>query len=63
MRLWRAAQALKAQIGAPLPPTDQDEVDQQVAVAREWLGEAEWTAAWEEGRAMTMEQAVADALQ
>ena len=45
------------------------EVDDQLAVRALYAGttwqlvdEAAWTAAWEEGRAMTMEQAIAYAL-
>ena len=57
--LWGAAQRLRKEIGFPLPPDEQDEYDRAVAAAREALGEEAFAAAWEEGRAMTLEQAVA----
>jgi tetratricopeptide (TPR) repeat protein len=62
-RLWGAAQALREQIGAPLEPTEQEEQARDAASARERLGEADWAAAWAEGRAMTQEQAIAYALE
>jgi predicted ATPase/DNA-binding SARP family transcriptional activator/Tfp pilus assembly protein PilF len=61
-RLWGSAQVLREQIGAPLPPVDQAELEQQIAAMRERLGEADWTATWAQGHAMTMEQTVAYAL-
>ncbi len=61
-RLWGAAQALREAIGAPLPPNDQEEYEGDVAAARAILGEAEFAAVWEEGRALTLEQAIEYAL-
>jgi predicted ATPase/DNA-binding SARP family transcriptional activator/Tfp pilus assembly protein PilF len=62
VRLWGAAQALREQIGAPLSPTEQAKQDREFAAARDGLREADWDAAWAEGRRMTMEAAVAYAL-
>jgi predicted ATPase/DNA-binding SARP family transcriptional activator/Tfp pilus assembly protein PilF len=62
-RLWGAAQALREQIGAPLPPRLREERDRHVRQARSALGEEAFAAAWEEGRAMTSEQAVLHALE
>ncbi|MEP6756661.1 MAG: tetratricopeptide repeat protein [Chthonomonadales bacterium] len=62
-RLWGAAQALREQIGAPLSPGEQKEQDAKVAEARQQLDGEEWTAAWEAGRQMSLEEAVAYALQ
>ena len=57
-RLRGAAQALREQIGAPLPPREQEIVDRQIAQAQTVLGTAAFTQAWEEGSAMTLEQAI-----
>jgi non-specific serine/threonine protein kinase len=61
-RLWGAATALYEATGLPRSPADQDRYDQQVALARAALGEPAFTAAFEEGRTMSWEQAVAYAL-
>ncbi len=58
-RLWGAAEALREVIGAPR----QSEDEQAVARARAQLDEAAWQAAWAEGRAMSLEQAIAYALE
>jgi predicted ATPase len=60
--LWGAAAALREQIGAPLPPSDRETYERDVAQARQVMGEEAFTAAWEEGRAMTIEKAVEYAL-
>ncbi len=57
--LWGAAEGLCAQLLAPLPPTERAPMARQMAAARAALGEEAFTLAWEEGRAMTPEQAVA----
>ncbi len=62
-RLWGAAQALREAIGAPLGPVDQADQDQEMMSARQKMSEADWETAWEEGRKMTLEQAVEEALQ
>ena len=62
-RLWGAVERLREEIGAPLPANERCEYEQQVTTARAVLGdEAAFDAAWQEGRAMTMEQAIAAAL-
>lgn len=62
-RLFAAAQTLREAIGAPLPPADHVRYDRAVAGVRAGLGEQAFAAAWAEGQAMALEQAVADALQ
>jgi len=47
---------------AGYPLTSQADVERQVAAVRTALGEAAFDAAWAAGRAMSLEQAVADAL-
>ncbi len=61
--LFGAAKALRAAIGVPLPPNERDRYDREVAALREALGEEAFAAAWAAGRAMTLEEAVAYALE
>jgi len=58
-RLWGAAEALREAIGAPMHPVDRVWQEQALTLARATLGEQALTAAWEEGRGMTAEQALA----
>ena len=62
-RLLGAAEALRRAIGAPLTPADRSEYDARVAAARAQLGDGAFAAVWAEGRAMSLEQAVACALE
>lgn len=57
-RLFGAAEAQREAFGASMPPAARAEHDQQVADARAQLAEATLSAAWAEGRAMTLEQAI-----
>jgi predicted ATPase/transcriptional regulator with XRE-family HTH domain len=61
-RLLGAAMAAREMIGAPQPPEDRADLEQAVAEARAALGEAAWAAALAAGLALTLEQAVAEAL-
>jgi non-specific serine/threonine protein kinase len=61
-RLLGAAEALRETLGAPLPHQEQADVEQAVAAARAALGEEAWTAAFAAGRALSPEQAIAEAL-
>ncbi|HSH79264.1 MAG TPA: hypothetical protein VLA19_12125 [Herpetosiphonaceae bacterium] len=61
-RLFGAAEALLEPSGELLPPAERSEHERHVAIARAQMDEAAWQAAWAEGRAMTLEQAVAYAL-
>ncbi len=61
-RMWGAAQSLEEQIGSPMPPNEKERFDQRVAVAREALGIDAFAAAWADGRAMSMDQAIDFAL-
>jgi tetratricopeptide (TPR) repeat protein len=57
-RLWGAAAALREALGSPLSPHEHERYDREVGAARETLGANAFAAAWEEGRAMSWEQAV-----
>jgi predicted ATPase/DNA-binding XRE family transcriptional regulator len=63
-RLWGAAEALleTTEIIAYAHAPDPSLYQRQVAAAREGLDEAAWEAAWAEGRTMTLEEVVAEAL-
>jgi predicted ATPase/DNA-binding XRE family transcriptional regulator len=59
-RLLGAAEALLESAGIPLYAQVDRELQQRVSdAARERLGERAWAAAWEEGRAMSFDEAVA----
>jgi len=58
-QLWGAAEALREQIGASLPPVYRSDHEQAVTAARSASGEKGFAAAWAEGRSMTPEQALA----
>jgi predicted ATPase/DNA-binding SARP family transcriptional activator len=62
-RLWGAAEALRERIGSPLPPSARAEQDRRVAAARTEIGADAFDAAWLEGRALTIEEAIQAALQ
>jgi predicted ATPase/DNA-binding CsgD family transcriptional regulator len=58
-RLWGAAHAMRESINAPLPMVFRMEYEQAIATARAQMGEKLFTAAWTQGRAMTLEQVLA----
>jgi tetratricopeptide (TPR) repeat protein len=61
-RLWGAAERLRQAIGCRPPPAARATYERAMAVARAQLGEDAFAAAWAEGRARTLEQAVVEAL-
>jgi predicted ATPase/class 3 adenylate cyclase len=61
-RLHGAAAALREAIGVPVVANERAAHERDVAGAREQLGEAAFAAAWEAGRALPPETAVAEAL-
>jgi predicted ATPase/transcriptional regulator with XRE-family HTH domain len=63
-QLFGTAESLLEAIGMSgrRDPVDQKEIDNYVAVIRDQLDEAAFAAAWAEGRTMTLEQAIAEAL-
>ncbi len=62
-RLGGAGESLRERIGAPLPPSRRAEYEQSVTSARGQLEESAFTAAWNEGREMSLDLAVAYALE
>jgi predicted ATPase/class 3 adenylate cyclase len=63
VRLLSAAAALRISIGSIVDPADQAEYQTQRAALRAELGEERFSTIWNEGRALTLEQAVAYALE
>jgi hypothetical protein len=53
---------LREALGVPLPSPDRAEVEQAVAPARASLGEERWAIAFAAGQALSLEQAIAEAL-
>ena len=62
-RLWGASDALRETAGTPQPPAERRLREPYLIAARSGMDEADWTVAWEEGRAMTLDQAVDYALE
>ena len=63
VRIWGAAERQREEIGSPLPPNERPRYGRRVAAARAALGDdAAFDRAWQEGRALTLEQAIALAL-
>jgi predicted ATPase len=62
IRLNSAAAGLREHIGAPLPPFHQESHDRHLCAIRDRVGEAEFAALWAEGQAMSLEQAIKEAL-
>jgi hypothetical protein len=63
VRLWRAAESIRATLGLTLLPTERERYDRDRTAVRATLDEERFGIAWKEGQAMTLEQAVAYALQ
>ena len=58
LKLCGAAARLRRQIGAPLPPAEQSNLDQKLRLAWKSLGEPEGKSAWAEGCALSLEEAI-----
>jgi predicted ATPase/Tfp pilus assembly protein PilF len=62
-RLFGAGAALRASIRSVIDPADQPAYDSKISSLRRKLGKERFTVVWDEGRAMTLERAVAYALE
>src|SRR2546421_594908 len=58
-QLWGAAEALREEMAFPLLPADRAGYERAVTAAQAQLGVQAFTAAWAQGRNMTMEQVLA----
>ena len=63
VRLFSAAERMRSALGAPLPVPDRSRYETGIAGARMSLGEPAFRRAWEAGRSLTGDQAVAYALE
>jgi len=61
-RLWGAAERLRQAIGCRPPPAARATYERAMAAARAQLGEDAFAAAWKAGAALTLEQAIAEAM-
>jgi predicted ATPase len=61
-RLFGAAELVRQEIGAPLPPSEREDYERDVTAARSRLSDEAFAAEWAAGRAMPLEQAVSFAL-
>jgi tetratricopeptide (TPR) repeat protein len=62
-RLFGAAEALREKINIPMTPLEKREYDGQVAELRAGMDQKLFASAWAAGRALSMDQAISDALQ
>jgi non-specific serine/threonine protein kinase len=62
-RLFGAAESLREQIGIPMTAVETVSYQEEVAALRAALGEAQIASFWQEGRRLTMEQAIGFALE
>ncbi len=62
VRLFGAAEAQREAIGMPLTPDDRPDYERSVAAARSRLDDGTFTAAWDAGSELSMEDAVTEAL-
>jgi len=62
-RLWGAANTLREVTGSPWLPLERRLHEPYLAAARSGMDEADWTRAWEEGRAMPQEDVITYALE
>jgi len=61
-RLFGATENWRSLVGFPLPPTHHTIYERDIATARAQLGDDAFAAAWAAGKALTLEQAIAEAL-
>ena len=61
-RIWGAAEGLREGIGSPPRPYERPNYDQHVAAARRRGDNAAFARAWQDGRALTLDQAIELAL-
>ncbi len=59
VQLWGAAAALRDTLGVSIPPIERADYERSLSSARVHLGERAFAAAWAQGRAMTLQQALA----
>ena len=63
VRIWGAVASLRDRMGTPRPPADLAAYDHSIATARMALGAQVFDKAWARGAALSLEQAIAEAMQ
>ncbi len=63
LRLYAASEMLRREINLSLTTSDQADLERNLAALGEQVGQPVFAAAWAEGAAMTLEEAVASALE
>ncbi len=58
-RMFGAAEALRAMLGAPIPPVERPSYEQAFKAVRQALGVEAFEAAWREGQTLTLDQVAA----
>jgi len=61
VRLFSATEALRSELGAPLPASYTRERALTLSAARNYLGEAAFRQAWDNGRALSLDEAIFEA--
>jgi predicted ATPase len=62
-RMWGAAEALRETTGSPMPPNLHPTHQSRVDAARDAFGDVAFGVAWAQGRTMTLEQTIKEALE
>ncbi len=63
LRLAGASSELRQKIGAPLSPADQTRLEEMLLPARRILSASDQAVAWSNGKNMTLDQAIKEALE
>ena len=63
VKIFSAAESIRGGMESTMEPFDESEYKRNIALLHENLGEEEFQKAWEQGYAMTMEQAIQYALE
>jgi hypothetical protein len=61
-RLFGAGERLREETGAPLPPSERARYEEGVGLARAALSPEDFARAWAEGRALSLNDAIAEAM-
>ena len=63
VKIFSAAASIRAAMGSTMNPFDKSEYERDIAVLRKQLGEEKFNNAWDQGRALSLEKAIALALE
>jgi hypothetical protein len=61
-RLYGASERLREELGAPLPPSERARYETGLAMTRSAVGDEAYERAWAAGRALSLDEAVSEAL-